>query len=254
MVNPQTGNGYTPVANEILDQIIKLPLNGTQFRLLITVWRYTYGFSRKEHELSESFIAKATGISKRNISTELNNLIKMNIIIVVRPHTDTKPRTISFNKHYDRWSIVQQVKDSSTGEPITLTTGEGLDNTPGEEQFNQDNQIIKTNIKSIIDDLINNYTDDQNLKNTLYDFVEHRKSIKKPIKTKRTLELILNELNNQPDKIAVLNKSIMNGWAGVFGLDKQRVPAAGPDLKRMTYTERINYLKAQKAGAQNVTT
>jgi hypothetical protein len=40
------------------------------------VWRYTYGFNRKQHELSQNFIAEATGLHKKQIQRELNNLIK----------------------------------------------------------------------------------------------------------------------------------------------------------------------------------
>jgi len=41
MANPQKENGYTPVANEILDELVKLPLNGTQLRIICVVWRFT---------------------------------------------------------------------------------------------------------------------------------------------------------------------------------------------------------------------
>ena len=68
MANPQKENGYTPIANEILEQLVRLPLNGTQWDIIIVICRYTYGYSRKEHPVSESFIAKVTGISKRHIS------------------------------------------------------------------------------------------------------------------------------------------------------------------------------------------
>ena len=61
MANPKLENGYSPIANEILEQLCRQNLNGTQFRIIMVVWRYTYGFSRKEHELSETFISKAIG-------------------------------------------------------------------------------------------------------------------------------------------------------------------------------------------------
>lgn len=70
MANPQKENGYTPVANEILEQLYRQNLNGTQFRIIMVVWRFTYGFSRREHELSETFISKAIGTHKKQVSRE----------------------------------------------------------------------------------------------------------------------------------------------------------------------------------------
>ena len=61
----------------------------------------------------------------------------------------------------------------------------------------------------------------------LEDFKKHRKAIKKPL-TDRALELIVKKLNdlayNDAEKILMLEKSIENGWAGVFQLkDDERI-------------------------------
>jgi phage replication O-like protein O len=48
-------NGYTRIANEILEAMAKIKLSPTQYRILFVVWRYTYGFQRKEHKLSLTF-------------------------------------------------------------------------------------------------------------------------------------------------------------------------------------------------------
>jgi len=102
---PQKENGYSPIANEILDAISKVQINGTQAVIIFQLWRYTYGFSRKSHYLSETFISKATGINKRCISREMKSLIAGKIITVVSESTFTKPRVIAFNKNYDEWLL-----------------------------------------------------------------------------------------------------------------------------------------------------
>ena len=55
MANPQLENGYTRIANEILEAMAKVKLSPTQYRVLFVVWRYTYGFSRKSADLSLTF-------------------------------------------------------------------------------------------------------------------------------------------------------------------------------------------------------
>jgi len=103
MANPQIENGHTRIANEILEHIAKTNLNGTQFRILMVIWRYTYGFQRKEHELSNSFIAQAIGIKNRAVvMRELNALLKRKIVCVVGKGS-RGTQILKFNKNYEEW-------------------------------------------------------------------------------------------------------------------------------------------------------
>lgn len=83
------------------------------------------------------------------------------------------------------------------------------------------------NNKSEIDMLIEEYTNNTELKNTLIEFVKHRKSLKAPMTT-RALKQLMNKLNslatNDFTKIEILNESILNGWKGVFPLKNDWAP------------------------------
>ena len=113
MANPQIENGYTRIAHEILEQISKVNLNGTQFRIVMVIWRYTYGFQKTSTEMSYSFIAEAIGIkSKSNIQRELNALINGKVINVV----GRGPRganILEFNKNYEEWSDCTPVRNNN---------------------------------------------------------------------------------------------------------------------------------------------
>ena len=143
MLNPQKENGYTPIANEIMEAVARLQINATQFRILMVVWRYTYGFSRKEHKLSESFMAQATGIHKKQVGRELSQLIKRNILIEVVPPSFSSTRVIAFNKHYENW---QSTKTLTVNKTVDQTGIENVD-PPGIENVDQDKQYIKQNLK-----------------------------------------------------------------------------------------------------------
>ena len=73
-----------------------------------------------------------------------------------------------------------------------------------------------------------NLTDD--LKQAMIDFIEHRKTIKKPL-TVNSFNLILKELDklgrNELERIQILNQSIMNGWQGIFELKEQKTGGKG---------------------------
>lgn len=150
MASPQKENGYTPIANEIMDQIVRLPLSGTQLRILLLVWRYTYGFSRREHDLSDTFIATAIGIDRRNVRREIKELIRLKLLTISKEATFTSPKAISFNKDYDLWERAKLPpggKNAPEGENYTPPEGE-LAPSPEGEFTPQDKQIYKTNIKT----------------------------------------------------------------------------------------------------------
>lgn len=152
MASPQIENGFTRIANELLEAIYSTGFNGTQFKILLCVIRYTYGFKRKSHDLSISFISKATGVSKRYVSSELSRLIDNKVIAVLQEHTDTTSRILALNKNYTQWNIsrtvVQQVNNTSTGEQEQHTTDDELFTTTDDELFIQERNI-KENTKEI---------------------------------------------------------------------------------------------------------
>lgn len=65
----------------------------------------------------------------------------------------------------------------------------------------------------------NHFSDE--LKNTIKDFIDMRKTIKKPMTTK-ALELLIRNLekltNLEEEKIAILNQSIEHSWQAVYPL------------------------------------
>ena len=149
----QLENGYTRIANELLEQIILYKLNATQLKIVLTIIRYTYGFNRKSHSLSLTFISKATGISKRYVSSELNKLIEENVVLITQEHTDTQSRELQLNKDYKSWKgrlNVPQVNNPSTVEELDNTTDEQSFHTTDEQSFHQERQT-KDKYKDIYD-------------------------------------------------------------------------------------------------------
>lgn len=85
------------------------------------------------------------------------------------------------------------------------------------------NNNKKEKKKTDLDILINEYTSNSFLQETIIDFIKMRKSIKKPV-TERALKGILNKLDKLATtddiKIKILENSIENCWQGVFPLKK----------------------------------
>lgn len=78
--------------------------------------------------------------------------------------------------------------------------------------------------KTEYDLIIENYTNDLQLRNTIYEFIKMRKAIKAPM-TSNALNLMLKKLDKlAPNdihcdvRINILEQSIMNSWKGIFEL------------------------------------
>lgn len=102
-----------------------------------------------------------------------------------------------------------------------------MDNMPllNTKELNTNNINNKKNKKETeFDSVINENFTDEELKQTVYEFIKMRKAIKKPLTT-RGLELMINKLkkmtSNTNEQIQILNNSIMNNWLGIFPLKEE---------------------------------
>jgi phage replication O-like protein O len=103
MVSPQVENGYTPIANELLDQLMKVNLSGSEWQLLIAILRKTYGFQKKTDWITLSQFAKITGIERRNVHRTLKKLSSKQMTVV--QIDDNNRLKYGFNKNYEQWEL-----------------------------------------------------------------------------------------------------------------------------------------------------
>ena len=141
----QLEDGFTKIANEVLENISKAKLNGTQFRILLTVWRCTYGWNKKQHEISESYLSNATGTHKQQIKRELKAMFELGILTEIHAPTFNTTRIIEFNKRYLISSEVSNKipvseSDTPTGSENDTPTGSGLDTQ--KRKINKDKEIL----------------------------------------------------------------------------------------------------------------
>lgn len=147
MRGPQLEDGFTRIANEILEVVSKVKLNGTQFKILLTIWRYTYGFNRKSSEFSLNFLSEATNSNKQQVKRELDRLIEDKVIIVVKEANFNTSRELSFNKNYSEWKAegIQSIKIDTVSKLEYSTVSEKAYTTVSELEYQERN--IKDNIK-----------------------------------------------------------------------------------------------------------
>ena len=182
---------------------------------------------------SNRYFAELYSVSIKTISTLIKNLIDNGYIYSEIIYKDGSKE---IDKRYLK--LVNNPIENIVNTPM-----EEKVNTPMEEKVKDNNTIFNNTIinnkkekkekassknnKSEIDMLIEEYTNNTELKNTLIEFVKHRKSLKAPMTT-RALKQLMNKLNslatNDFTKIEILNESILNGWKGIFPLKNNWTP------------------------------
>lgn len=129
MVSPQKENGYTAIANELMEAFIKNPIPGTQMQCLLLILRKTYGYSKKTDAISLSQFAKFTNLDRRHIYRAIKELQKKNIIKVIKRSAKDGTKKCSeyrLNKVYTSWVFVPK---KARGSAIKGTKGSAIKGT-----------------------------------------------------------------------------------------------------------------------------
>lgn len=128
----------------------------------------------------------------------------------IEQQTSNKNRLVSIVN----WDLYQSIEQQ-----IELQMNNNR--TTSEQQVNT-NKNVKNNKKD--KNVINNYSENPALNDAILEFVKYRKGIKKPM-TDRAVSLMISKLDKMTsdvnEQIEIINQSILNGWQGIFPLNKQ---------------------------------
>ena len=75
-------DGYTRIANELLEAIASADLTARQLKLMLAYIRKTYGFNKKTDRIADEQIAQLTGLSRQNVNKAKKELISMNFLFM----------------------------------------------------------------------------------------------------------------------------------------------------------------------------
>lgn len=130
MASPQLEDGYTRIANELMEELIRRDFNGSQLKVILCLIRNTYGYGRKECGFSIGFICENTGLDRRNATAILKSLINGKVFNITSESTFTQARKIALNKNYEEWK---------TDFPVRKCTQIDDD---GSEWWSNDQQVV----------------------------------------------------------------------------------------------------------------
>lgn len=276
MSAPQVEDGYTRIANELLDEIIRHPFSKRQIKVLLAVVRQTYGYNRKSHAMSYSVLADATGLFRRHVISTVAELAEAGVLVVegsgvVRNGGELK--AVGVNKRYTEWRVTGAETVTS---PKTVTSAETvtrlvlkqspelvLKQSPIERQERQIRKTGKNNSRTGAETVTSRATLDLSVlppdlsTNVWSDFLAHRRGKRAPVNTQTVVNTVAKELEKaraigwSPD--AALAECMSAGWQGLKAewLERRANSAQqSPPQNRQVALEQSNRAAAAEAAAR----
>jgi len=111
MGSPQCEDGYTKIANELLEAMSRIRIPGEACQLLLFIFRKTYGFNKKQDGIATSQIMVGTCLSRQAVERARRVLRGMNLISTIKKE-GTNYLTYSINKCYNTW--IPTIKKAGT--------------------------------------------------------------------------------------------------------------------------------------------
>ncbi|HFL3087983.1 TPA: replication protein [Salmonella enterica subsp. enterica serovar Typhimurium] len=244
-------DGFTRIANEILETVMHAGLSQHQLLVFMAVMRKTYGFNKKSDWVSNEQLSELTGILPHKCSSAKSALVKRGIL------TQTG-RVIGINKTVSEWSslpvkgtekkpYLEKVNLPESGKKSLPESGKKSLPESGKKSLPESGNGYYPNQVNTKDTITKDSKDNSNkppkppravsfdassvqlpdwLSSIIWSsWVEYRRDLKKPIKSQQTVTQAINLLDRcrlngyTPEEI--INRSIANGWQGLFEPDGQ---------------------------------
>ncbi|EGL5329018.1 replication protein [Salmonella enterica] len=252
-------DGFTRIANEILEAVMHAGLSQHQLLVFMAVMRKTYGFNKKSDWVSNEQLSELTGILPHKCSSAKSALVKRGIL------TQTG-RVIGINKTVSEWSslpvkgtekkpYLEKVNLPESGKKSLPESGKKSLPESGKKSLPESGNGYYPNQVNTKDTITKDSKDNSNkppkppravsfdassvqlpdwLSSIIWSsWVEYRRDLKKPIKSQQTVTQAINLLDRcrlngyTPEEI--INRSIANGWQGLFEPDGQAKRSSDTD-------------------------
>ncbi|HFD8847521.1 TPA: replication protein [Salmonella enterica] len=132
-------DGYTRLANELLDAVMCSGLPETELCILMAVWRKTYGYNKKMDWISNEQLEEMIQKHHTHCSTAKNSLIRKKVLI-------QEGRRVGMNIHISEWQTKNNGFCKTLAKPAKKTLAE-VANAPKQKLLTTKDKLTKDNIK-----------------------------------------------------------------------------------------------------------
>ncbi len=109
MASPQAEDGHTDIANEIIEHLASVYLSGSEFRVVMVVFRKTYGWNKSEDAIPLTQFQALTGLPRWTVWNAIEGLVSKRLLV-----RKSLPRgsIYRFNKDWEIWGGSKQTLTS----------------------------------------------------------------------------------------------------------------------------------------------
>lgn len=247
-MSPQCEDGYTKIANELLEALCSIRIPGESMQIFLVILRKTYGYGKKSDRIAQSQFVESTGIIKNHVRRAVAKLEDMNIIYTNKGNFSGL--TYEINKDYDTWKST----------PKKVTTQKVTNNGPEVTNIGVGVTIIGAKVhpkrcpqkkKETYQKKITKEIGMLEICVAWKAFVEMRKIIKKPM-TPYAMKLRVNDLfklmSEGFDPIAVLNQSTASNYQDLYPLKENSNERSGVTGRTSQAGRKTGFTEANGAG------
>jgi phage replication O-like protein O len=127
MTKPQLEDGFTRIANELFEAILGFGLSGTEYAVVFAIIRKTYGYGKKEDDMSASQIGEMIGKHRNHVTVAINELVSKSVL---NKRQGSYGMILGINKDYQNWgnkvvvdsteTVLDKNTDSTKSVPLQL--------------------------------------------------------------------------------------------------------------------------------------
>lgn len=109
---PQLEDGFTRIANELFEAVLEFGFSQRQLVVLLAIIRKTYGYGKKEDDMSASQIGELCRVSRNHVTETIGQLVKLNVLT---KRAGKYGLILGVNKSYQQWGVESCVDSPDSG-------------------------------------------------------------------------------------------------------------------------------------------
>lgn len=114
--SPQLEDGYTRLANELLEAVLGLGFTQRQLLVVLAVIRKTYGYGKKQDDMSAAQIGQLCNMERNHVTEVIGQLVQMQVLTRA---TGAYGLVLGINKRHKQW-IKPEAKKPRTSPNLGL--------------------------------------------------------------------------------------------------------------------------------------
>jgi len=103
MDGPSLENGYTMIADELLEAMSAARLGGGHFRVMLAVMRLTYGYGLKTKRITSGQVSKMVRMPRRSVIRIMSDLVDKGVLVKAGRED---AREWGLNKRWRQWEDI----------------------------------------------------------------------------------------------------------------------------------------------------